>query len=369
MNFDVFDLAGAAGAEQVSFTADPATGLRAIVAIDSTVLGPALGGTRFYPYEDEEAAYLDVLRLAHGMTYKHALAGNDLGGGKGVIVGDPRSQRSDDLFLAYGRFIDRLRGRYITAEDVGTTTADMDLVRTVTRYATGISRDKGGSGDPSPATAWGVLHAMYAVAERLWGSPSLAGRHVVISGIGKVGMSLVGHLRDDGARITVSDVRPEALRFAVDTYGASVVDDPDQVHTIDCDIFSPCAMGAVLNPTTIPALRCAAVCGAANNQLAEEADADGLADRGILYVPDYVANAGGVININDEAKGLPYDQAAALAKVTTIQQTVLEVFQMAEAKGITTAEAADHLAEDRIAAATATAATAATATAMPLGRG
>ena len=351
MSFDVFDLASAAGAEQVSFTADPTTGLRAIVAIDSTVLGPSLGGTRFLPYDSEGAAFLDVLRLAHGMTYKHTLAGNDLGGGKGVIIGDPATLRSDGLLLAYGQFINRLGGRYITAEDVGTTTADMDLLHTVTRFATGVSQDKGGSGDPSPATAWGVLHAMHAVAERLWGTPSLEGRHVAVSGIGKVGTSLVGHLRDQGARVTVSDVRAEAVRFAADTYGAAVAPDPATVHTIDCDIFSPCALGAVLNVETIPVLRCAAVCGAANNQLAEEADADRLAERGILYVPDYVANAGGVININDEAKGLPYDRDAALARVTRIHQTVLEVFQIAEAKGVTTAEAADHLAEDRIAAA------------------
>jgi valine dehydrogenase (NAD+) len=355
MSFDLFDLAEAAEAEQVSFTADPATGLRAIVAVDSTVLGPSLGGTRFLPYESEHAAFLDVLRLARGMTYKHAVAGNDLGGGKGVIIGDPSTLRSDELLLAYGRFIDRLGGRYITAEDVGTTTADMDLIHSVTRFATGISQDKGGSGDPSPATAWGVLHAMFAVAERLWGSPSLAGRHVVVSGIGKVGMALVGHLRDSGARVTVSDVRVEALREASERLGAAVADDPATVHTIECDVFSPCALGAVLNVDTIPELRTAAVCGAANNQLAKRADADRLAARGILYVPDYVANAGGVININDEAKGLPYDRAAALAKVAEIHQTVLEVFQIAEAKGITTAEAANHLAEDRIAAAAAAA--------------
>jgi valine dehydrogenase (NAD+) len=353
MSFDLFDLAGAAGAEQVSFTADPATGLRAIVAIHSTVLGPSLGGTRFYPYETQRAAFLDVLRLARGMTYKHAVAGNDLGGGKGVIIGDPQRLRSDDLLLAYGRFVERLGGRYITAEDVGTTTADMDLIHTVTRFATGVSRDKGGSGDPSPATAWGVLHAMYAVAERLWGTPSLAGRHVVVSGIGKVGMALVGHLRDNDATVTVSDVRPEALAQAAEHYGAAIAEDPATVHTIECDIFSPCALGAVLNPETIPALRTPAVCGAANNQLGTRADADRVAARGILYVPDYVANAGGVINIADEAKGLPYDRAATLQRVTAIHQTVLEVFQIAEAKGITTADAADHLAEDRIAAAAA----------------
>jgi glutamate dehydrogenase/leucine dehydrogenase len=353
MDFDLLDLASAAGAEQVSFTADAATGLRAIVAIDSTVMGPALGGTRFYPYESEHKAVLDVLRLARGMTYKHAIAGTGLGGGKGVIVGDPTTLRSDELFRAYGRFIDRLGGRYLTAEDVGTTTDDMDVVRSVTRFVTGISRENGGSGDPSPATAWGVLHAMHAAAEHRWGRPSLEGRHVVVSGVGKVGGGLVGHLHDEGAKLTVADVRAEAVEAAVDAAGAAVVE-VDEAHAVDCDVFSPCAMGAVLNLTTIPELRAAVVCGAANNQLAEPDDADRLADRGILYVPDYVANAGGVINIRDEAMGLPYDEAAAMARVAKIHETVLEMFQIADAKGITTAEAADHLAESRLAQAAAT---------------
>ena len=348
MDFDLLDLAGAAGVEQVSFTADAATGLRAIVAIDSTVLGPSLGGTRFFPYENEHDAVVDVVRLARAMTYKHAMAGTGLGGGKGVIIGDPAILRSDDLFRAYGRFIDRLGGRYLTAEDVGTTIADMDVVRSVTRFVTGISRDHGGSGDPSPATAWGVLHAMRAAAEHLWGRAELAGRHVVISGVGKVGMGLAGHLHAEGARLTVADVRPEAVEAAVGAFGASVVD-VDEAHTVACDVLSPCALGAVLNATTIPALRTAVVRGAANNQLAEPDDADRLAASGILYVPDYVANAGGIINIRDEAMGQPYDEAAALARVAKIRDTLLEVFKLAEAKGITTAEAADHLAEARLA--------------------
>jgi glutamate dehydrogenase/leucine dehydrogenase len=354
MDFDLLDLASAAGAEQVSFTADDATGLRAVVAIHSTVLGPALGGTRFYPYASEHEAVLDVLRLAQGMTYKHAVAGNDLGGGKGVIIGDPDELRSEDLLRAYGRFVDRLGGRYITAEDVGTTIADMDCLRTVTRYVTGVSRERGGSGDPSPATAWGVLHAMYAVAESLWGDPSLEGRHVVISGAGKVGMALVAHLRDDGARITVADVRPEAVEQATTEYGAAAAD-VDTAHEVECDIFSPCALGGVLNEETIPRLGCRAVCGAANNQLAEPADGERLAERAVLYVPDYVANAGGVININAEAMGNDYDPEAVWTRITGIRATVLEIFQIAEAKGITTAEAADHLAEDRISAAAAAA--------------
>jgi glutamate dehydrogenase/leucine dehydrogenase len=349
MTFDLLDLATAAGAEQVSFTGDADSGLRAIVAIDSTVLGPSLGGTRFYPYANERDAFVDVLRLARGMTYKHAVAGNKLGGGKGVIIGDPRTLRSEALLRAYGEFIDRLGGRYLTAEDVGTTTADMDLLHTVTRYVTGISVENGGSGDPSPATAWGVFHAIRAVAERLWGGPSLAGRHVVVSGAGKVGMALVGHLHQADARVTVADTRADAVSEAAERYGAAGVP-AEASHTVECDVWSPCALGAVLNAGTIPQLRCAAVCGAANNQLAVAADADRLAERDILYAPDYVANAGGVINIYEEAMGLSYDRDAAFARVQRIHRTMLEIFDIAEAKGITTAEAADHLAQDRIAA-------------------
>src|SRR5690606_30947842 len=216
----VFDIVASDEFEQVSYFHDAATGLRAIVAIHSTALGPALGGTRFYPYAPEEEALVDVCRLARAMTYKHAVCGNDLGGGKAVIIGDPATLRSEALFRAYGRFVEGLNGRYITAEDVGTTQADMDLVRRETRYVTGVSESLGGSGDPSPATAWGVLWAMKAVAERLWGSPSLAGRHVCISGLGKVGATLARHLAEEGAKLTVADVRPEAVDAVVEQHGA-----------------------------------------------------------------------------------------------------------------------------------------------------
>ncbi|MGH9188147.1 MAG: Glu/Leu/Phe/Val family dehydrogenase [Acidimicrobiales bacterium] len=347
---ELLDLAAAHGAEQVSFCADERSGLKAIVAVHSTLLGPALGGTRFYPYASEREAVLDVLRLAEGMTYKHAVCGNDLGGGKAVIIGDPRTSRSDDLILAYGRFVDRLRGRYLTAEDVGTTQADMDLARTVTPFVTGVSEAMGGSGDPSLATAWGVLHAMHAVAERLWGSPSLADRHVAIAGVGKVGGALARHLHDVGARLTVADVRPAAVATLVDSVGA-VAAGVDEVHAVNCDIFSPCALGAVFNERTVPELRCAAVCGCANNQLAEDVDGERIAERGVLYAPDFVANAGGVINIAGEAAGEPYDREAAFKRVATIHDTLLRVFALAEELGATTAEAANRLAEQRLAAA------------------
>src|SRR4051812_8495476 len=242
----LLDSIAAHDAEQVVFGADDETGLRAIVAIHSTALGPGLGGTRFYPFASEREALIDVLRLAKGMAYKHAACGNDLGGGKAVIIGDPRAIRTDALVTAYARLIDRIGGRYLTAEDVGTTQADMDLIRTVTPYVTGTSESLGGSGDPSPATAWGVLHSMRAVAEELWGDRSLAGRHVAIAGVGKVGGALARHLAEEGCRLTVADVRTDAVTALADELGAEIAA-PDAIHAVDCDVFSPCALGAVIN--------------------------------------------------------------------------------------------------------------------------
>jgi leucine dehydrogenase len=325
--------------EQVVWCRDEATGLRAVIVVHSTVLGPSCGGTRFRPYASEDDALTDVLRLAEGMTYKHAACGNDLGGGKAVIIGDPRTDRTEALLRRYGAFIDSLEGRYLTAEDVGTTQADMDLIRTVTPYVTGYT---GGSGDPSPATAWGVLHAMYAVATDLWGDESLAGRHVVVAGAGKVGGALVHHLLDAGARVTVAD--PVARIDGVEMVA------PDEAHTVACDVYSPNAYGAVLNETTIPQLRCAAVCGAANNQLATHEDRFRIAEAGVLYAPDYVVNAGGVINIADELHGA-YDRDRAYAQVATIRETLAGVLRTARDEGITTADAADRVAERRIEAA------------------
>ena len=336
------------GFEEVAYGHDAATGLRAIVAVHSTVLGPGLGGTRFFPFADEAAALVDVCRLAKGMTYKHAAAGLHQGGGKAVIIGDPAQLRTDELILAYGRFVDGLAGRYVTAEDVGTTQADMDLIRTVTPYVSGVSERLGGSGDPSPATALGVLAAMEAVAERLWGSAELADRHVCISGVGKVGAALADHLHVAGARLTIADLRAEATAAVTSRTGAAVVA-PADAHRVGCDLFAPCAMGAALSERTIPELRCAAVVGSANNQLATEQDAQRLAASGVLYAPDYVVNAGGVINIAHEQGG--YDRARAEAQIRGIRLTVLQVLDLAEAEGVTTADAADLLAERRIEAA------------------
>jgi glutamate dehydrogenase/leucine dehydrogenase len=342
----VFDILSADGFEQVAYFHDAPTGLRAIVAIHSTALGPALGGTRFLPYTSEHDALVDVCRLARSMTYKHAVCGNDLGGGKAVIIGDPRILKTEALMRAYARFVDGLNGRYLTAEDVGTNQADMDIVRRETRHVTGVSESLGGSGDPSPATATGVLWAMRAVAQRLWGSPTLAGRHVCIAGVGKVGAALASHLDAEGAKLTLSDVDEVTLAAVADRHDALTVA-PESAHAVPCDIFSPCALGSVLNPATIPELHCDAVVGCANNQLASAADAERLRHRNVVYVPDFVANAGGVINIAEEANG--YDRARAQARLQTIHDTVMQVFAKAQSDGLTTTQAAERLAEERIA--------------------
>jgi leucine dehydrogenase len=333
--------------EQVVFCHDPPTGLRAIIAIHSTSLGPALGGTRFYPYRSEDDALTDVLRLARGMTYKSAAAGLDLGGGKAVIMGDPAHARSEALVRAYGRFVDTLGGRYITAEDVGTTQADMDLIRRETRHVTGVSRSLGGSGDPSAATAYGVLHAMKAVSGHLWSATELAGRHVSVAGVGKVGSSLVRHLVEERARVTVADVNPDAVTRVVRDFGVESVA-VEKIHAIECDIHSPCALGASLNEETIPELRCAAVVGSANNQLAEPSCAELMQRAGVLYAPDFVVNAGGVINIAEELVG--YHRERAYAAIRRIFDTTARVLEVAARERVTTAVAADRMAEQRIAA-------------------
>jgi valine dehydrogenase (NAD+) len=344
---DVFDRIGGDDYEQVVYCHDRATGLRAIIAIHSTRLGPALGGTRFHPYASEEAALTDVLRLARGMTYKAAAAGLDLGGGKAVIIGDPEVDKSEALLRAYARYVDGLGGRYVTAEDVGTTQADMDLIRRETRFVTGSSEELGGSGDPSAATAYGVLCAMKAVARHLWGDTSLAGRHVVISGVGKVGSILARHLVDEQARVSVADVDEARVAEVAAALGLEAVP-AESAHRTPCDIYSPCALGGGLNVSTIPELRCAAVVGAANNQLADAGNAKLLEDAGILYAPDYVVNAGGVINIAEELAPGGYRRERAWAAVGRIFDTTTALLARAAADGVSTADAADRLAERRI---------------------
>ena len=344
---NTFDRIEAGDHEQVVFCQDRATGLRAIIAIHSTALGPSLGGTRFYPYPTEDAALADVLRLAESMTYKAAVAGLEQGGGKAVIIGDPAVHRTDELMLAYGRFIDSLSGRYLTAEDVGTTQADMDLIAQVTRYVTGTSERMGGSGDPSAATASGLMAAMKALLFLSSGADDLGGTHVVVAGVGKVGGYLVGHLVEEGARVTVADVKDEAVERVRARYDVAAVA-AEGAHRVPCDIFSPCGLGGVLNPATIPELRCWAVAGAANNQLASPECGRQLADAGVLYAPDFVVNAGGIINIASERSAGGYDREKALADVGRIYDTTLAIFDAAKQNGTTPVEAAVDLARHRL---------------------
>jgi glutamate dehydrogenase/leucine dehydrogenase len=332
--------------EQVVFCQDRATGLRSIIAIHSTRLGPSLGGTRFYPFATEADALTDVLRLARAMTYKSAAAGLDLGGGKAVVIGDAKKDKTQALLTTYAKYVDSLGGRYITTEDVGTTVADMNVIRTQTKHVAGFAVEDGGSGDPSEATGWGAFSAIRALANRLWGSESLDGRHVAIQGVGKVGSYLAGHLANAGARLTIGDVVPEASERIRKAHGAEVVA-PDVIHKVDCDVFSPCALGGALSPATIPELACTAVAGCANNQLATPESAQLLADRSIVYAPDYIVNAGGVINISYELAPGGYNRDEAFAHCARIGETLDHVLDKAAEQKITTAAAADRLAESR----------------------
>jgi len=346
----VFDTIGAEQHQSVHFATDSATGFRCIVAIHSTVLGPALGGTRFYPYRSEHDALVDVLRLSKSMTYKAACAGLPFGGGKAVIVGDPSAIGSDDLFRTYGRFVDGLGGRYITAEDVGTTVANMEVVASQTDHVRGLSVARGGSGDPSPATSRGVVAAQRAVARLLWGSEDLSAKRIAIKGIGKVGMSLATQLGQLGAELIVADINEVATDRAATELGAKVVDVQD-IHHVECDIFAPCALGGDLNEQTIPELQCTAVAGSANNQLATDVDDDRLRDAGILYAPDFVVNAGGIINIAAEHAGYSTERAAAM--VDRIYDNLTGILTAADRLGIGTQAAAEHVADERIAVAAA----------------
>ncbi|MBV8297072.1 MAG: Glu/Leu/Phe/Val dehydrogenase [Acidimicrobiia bacterium] len=333
--------------EQVVYCHDRTTGLHAVIAIHSTALGPSLGGTRFYPYPSEDAALSDVLALAEAMSYKAAVAGLDQGGGKAVIIGDPATDRTDELMLAHGRFIDALAGRYVTAEDVGTTQVDMDLISQVTRYVTGTTEGRGGSGDPSAATAAGLASAMRALLFLSSGADELRGSHVVVAGVGKVGSYLVGHLVEEGARITIADVKDQAVERVRAAYDVDVAPAAD-AHRVPCDIYAPCGLGGVLNTATIPELRCWAVAGAANNQLASPECGQLLADAGILYAPDFVVNAGGIINIAEERSRGGYDHERAFAKVRRVYDTTLAVFDAAKRDGLTPVDAALALARKRL---------------------
>ncbi|MCF6468933.1 Glu/Leu/Phe/Val dehydrogenase [Nonomuraea sp. MG754425] len=344
---DVFGASHKDVHEQVVFCADEQSGLRAIIAIHNTALGPALGGTRFYPYDNEQAALADVLNLARGMSYKNALAGLDLGGGKAVIIGDPSRDKSEALLRAYGRFVQSLGGRYVTACDVGTYSEDMDVVARESRFVTGRTTAHGGAGDSSILTAFGVFQGMRASAERVYGTPSLHGRRVGVEGVGKVGHRLVGLLREDGADVVVCDVDPKAVeRVRVRHPEIDVVADAHAMVAADLDVFAPCALGGVLDDDTVPALKAKIVCGAANNQLAHPGVEKQLAERGILYAPDYVVNSGGVIQVADEIDG--FDMERARSKAAQIYDTTLKIFGIAADEGVPPAVAADRLAERRM---------------------
>ncbi|MBO1337362.1 Glu/Leu/Phe/Val dehydrogenase [Streptomyces sp. VRA16 Mangrove soil] len=340
------------GHEQVVLCQDRASGLKAVIALHNTALGPALGGTRFYPYASEAEAVADALNLARGMSYKNAMAGLDHGGGKAVIIGDPDLIKSEELLLAYGRFVASLGGRYVTACDVGTYVADMDVVARECRWTTGRSPENGGAGDSSVLTAFGVFQGMRASAQHLWGDPTLRGRRVGIAGVGKVGRHLVEHLLEDGAEVVITDVRAESVRGITDRHPeVSVAADTDALirgaGVGDLDIYAPCALGGALNDDSVPVLTAKVVCGAANNQLAHPGVEKDLADRGILYAPDYVVNAGGVIQVADELHGFDFDRCKA--KAAKIFDTTISIFARAKADGIPPAAAADRIAEQRMA--------------------
>jgi len=338
----LFDTISGMGHEQLVLCQDSASGYRGIVAVHSTVLGPALGGTRFWNYATDEEAIVDALRLARGMTYKNAVAGLNLGGGKSVIIGDNKTADREMIFRAHGRFVESLGGRYITAEDVGTSTADMDYVHMETDYVSGLA---GRSGDPSPVTAHGVFRAIQASARERWGADDLANKTIALQGCGHVGYYLAKELHEAGAKLVVSDIDADRVKRVVAEIGARAVPS-EEIYSVQADIFAPCALGAIVNDKTIPMLKVEIVAGAANNQLLEERHGDELERRNILYAPDYVANAGGVINVYSELAG--WTSARSFRKADEIYDTVLKVFAIAKEQKIPTYLAADRLAEQRI---------------------
>jgi leucine dehydrogenase len=340
---EIFKLIGEHDHEQVVFCHEPSCGYKGIIAIHDTTLGPALGGTRFWNYASDQEALVDVLRLSQGMTYKAAVAGLNLGGGKSVIIGDPKTTRREMIFRAHGRFVESLGGRYITAEDVGTSVADMDYANMETDHVTGLS---GTSGDPSPVTAFGVFRGIKAAAQARYGSDHLGGKRVAVQGLGHVGYYLCEHLHGDGAQLIVTDIDQERVKRVVSEFGAEAVA-PDAIYGVEADVYAPSALGATINDQTIPQLKVEIVAGAANNVLAEARHGDELHRRGILYAPDYVINGGGLINVYGELKGWTREQS--IRKAGEIYDTLLRLFELANDEGIPTYQAADRIAQERIA--------------------
>jgi leucine dehydrogenase len=333
--------------EQIVFCNDKDTGLKAIIGIHNSVLGPALGGTRMWNYANEWEALNDVLRLSRGMTYKSAITGLDLGGGKAVIIGDAKTQKTPEMMRKFGEFVNSLSGRYITAEDVGMVTADMDTVRDVTPYVTGISESRGGSGNPSPVTAYGVYMGMKAAAKYQFGSDNLDGKKILVQGIGHVGETLVDYLTKEGALVQISDINEERLQEVSAKYGSTIYTGAD-LYTADVDIYAPCALGATINDDTVYKIKAKVIAGAANNQLANE-NVQGpiLQQRGIVYAPDFLINAGGIINVFSEIAH--YDKAESMRRTENIYNTTLEIFEYAKSNNLTPQKAAMEIADARIA--------------------
>lgn len=333
--------------ERLHICYDEYTGLKAIIAVHNTALGPALGGTRMWKYASEAEALRDVLRLSRGMTYKAAITGLNLGGGKAVIIGDAKTDKSEALMRRYGRFVQSLNGTYYTAEDVGTTTKDMEYIRMETKYVTGVPESLGGSGDPSPVTAYGVYMGMKASAKQAWGNDSLRGKTIAVQGIGNVGENLVRHLREEDAKVYISDINEERLTHVAQKYEAHIVPN-NAIYDLDIDIYAPCALGATVNTETLAQLKCAIIAGAANNQLADEKiHGKMVMDKGIIYAPDFLINAGGLINVYSELMG--YNKKRALQQAENIYEVTLKILKKSQDEKIPTYEAANQIAEKRIA--------------------
>lgn len=343
----VFNLRAYDDHEKVVFCRDKDSGLSAIICIHSTALGPAVGGCRMWEYNSDEGALIDALRLSRGMSYKNALAGLKMGGGKSVIIGNSKTMKSDALFEAFGTFVNNLNGQYYTAEDVGINPTDMGVVHRKTEYVLGL---EGRSGDPSPVTAYGVYKGMKAAVKHRLGRDTLEGVKVAVQGLGHVGYYLCEHLKNEGAELIVTDINKESIERVVSEIGATAVDKDDIYHQ-DVDVYAPCALGATINDSTLPKLRCSVIAGAANNQLAEDRHGELLKQKGILYTPDYVINAGGIINVSFEQNGATYNKQAALNKVDEIYGTLSEIFAAADREQKTTNSVADELARKRIASA------------------
>lgn len=343
----IFDNMQQMGHEQVVFCHDPHSGLNAIIAIHNTTLGPALGGTRLWNYNTHEEGIIDALRLSRGMTYKAAISGLNLGGGKAVIIGDAAKIKSEGLWRRYGKFVNSLNGKYITAEDVNTSARDMEYISLETEFVTGVPEYMGGSGDPSPFTAYGVFVGMKASAKKRWGSDSLSGKKVLVQGVGHVGQYLVGHLVQEGAKVYISDINKEKIQQTTDKFRNVEVVDGAGIFDLEMDIYAPCALGATVNTESINKMKCAIIAGAANNQLADEnVHGPMLVEKGILYAPDFLINAGGLINVGAELDG--YNRERVMGNVEKIYDRTLEIFSLSDTEKIHTQSAAMKLAEKRL---------------------